>query len=172
VAVDLRGDPSRFRVSFRDGVKRAVTDWEDWVVNWETGCARWKKHPDRIWFPLEVSWDSVASAVVRLRMRQRRDRRVLQAPEPKAPVEPPPPPIPSGKLLSAWKEYLKRHPDPDKRPSVTTQRANMAAAFPDHAPPSALTMQGLRADPATPDKWRKRGRPRGSRTGNRTGKSK
>jgi hypothetical protein len=91
------------------------------------------------------------------------------SPEAKATVAPPPPPaIPSGKLLAAWKEYLKLHPDPDKRPSVTTQRADMAAEFPNHAPPGERTMQGLRANPVTPIKWRKQGRLKG----NQTGKSK
>jgi hypothetical protein len=82
VVVDLRGDPSRFRVSFRPGVERAVTDWKDWVVDWEAGTVRGNRHPDGPGFALEVSWDAVAGAVVRLRMRQRREAARALAPGP------------------------------------------------------------------------------------------
>ena len=45
------------------------------------------------------------------------------------------PRVPYRKLLHWWTEvYLRQHPDPDKRPDVETQRADAAAAFPDHAP--------------------------------------
>jgi hypothetical protein len=163
VVLDLRRVSLWFQVSFRDGVERVVTDWDDWVVNWETGTVRGNKHPDGPDFPLEVLWDAVADAVTRLRSRQRRERLAVPAPtppKPKAPVEAPPPPkaIPPTKLLAAWAEYLTQHPDPDTRPNKDAQRAGMAAAFPDHAPPDERAMQRLRADPITPPKWREGGR--------------
>jgi hypothetical protein len=82
------------------------------------------------------------------------------------------PTIPAGKLRGVWPAYLKRHPDPNKRPSVTMQQADMAAEFPDHAPPSPRAMQGLRANPPTPVEWRNAGRRKGIKTENQTGKSK
>ena len=56
------------------------------------------------------------------------------------------PRVPYPKLLHWWTEvYLPQHPDPDKRPNADTQRTDAAAAFPDHSPPTARTMQTLRA---------------------------
>jgi hypothetical protein len=70
-----------------------------------------------------------------------------------------PPRVPFQKLLGWWtKEYLPRYPDPDKRPNVAKQQNDAAAAFPDHAPPTARTMQHLRANKATPPEWRDVGR--------------
>jgi hypothetical protein len=79
------------------------------------------------------------------------------------------PTIPAGKLRGVWPAYLKRHPDPNKRPSATAQQADMAAEFPDHAPPSPRAMQDLRANPPTPVEWRNAGRRKGIKTGNQTG---
>jgi hypothetical protein len=93
-----------------------------------------------------------------------------KAPEtPIAPPLSPPPEIPPNELLSAWREYLKRYPDPNERPSLRAQRAAMGEKFPGHAPPSERTMQRLRADPVTPAAWHRRGR---RLKKNQTGKQK
>jgi hypothetical protein len=67
--------------------------------------------------------------------------------------------VPRKELRQWWTtEYLPLHPEPDKRPSVETQRKDAAAAFPGYAPPNERTMQNLRADKDTPSDWREPGR--------------
>ena len=73
-------------------------------------------------------------------------------------------------VLVAWEKYLKRHPDPERRPNTDAQRAamqeEMAGVFPNYGPLDERTMQRLRAEPITPTKWRTQGRRKEIQTGN------
>ena len=72
---------------------------------------------------------------------------------------PPKPPIPWADLLKWWRfEYLKKHSDPDKRPTVAEQHEAAKAQFPNHAPPTFEQMKKLRAHPGTPGEWSEGGR--------------
>jgi hypothetical protein len=68
-------------------------------------------------------------------------------------------PPPWAALLKWWSfEYVKKYPDPDKRPAVAEQHEAAKAQFPNHAPPTFDQMKKLRADPSTPGEWREGGR--------------
>jgi hypothetical protein len=153
VILDLRRWPMNFRVS--DGSPEEdenLTSWNDLEVlddDWGAGRVRWKQTPEGIDFPLKVSWEAVMDAVTRLRQRERPEKAATTKPAN----------VPYRELLHWWTtEYRPKHPDPDKRPDVDTQRADAAAAFPAYTPPTPTMMQKLRAEKSTPGEWREAGR--------------
>lgn len=73
-----------------------------------------------------------------------------------APVKPRP--VSPAELLRWWLDYLKEHPDPERRPTAAEQHAAAKAHFVGCIPPSSDAMQELRRHPLTPPEWREPGR--------------
>jgi hypothetical protein len=137
VVLDLRNVSLRFRVSFRVGVERIVTDWDDWVVDWEAGTVRGNRHPDGPDFPLEVWWGAVMDAVARLRSRQRRERLALPAPAPSLP--PPRRPVGRPGVADICTELFKaRRSREIPLESQIAEAAAIVSAWPKGGPPKPL----------------------------------